>query len=208
MFNELKNLIIVYKDELLLNYLSALINEKDDNSDGTAVGTRDNSIDIAFFNEKQWKTQEKGIMKDKILYLGNIKGTENLIPLVSVNYKFNKWGIKYGWSGKQAVIIVDEYEITKEEYETFLKEFKSLHIIEVEDDTTKKKVVPFLPVKMSNKVKKTVKRVGTMVLFGAAGLGASLLADSFVNKAKLKQQLYLYGIYKLYTDHLETFMNS
>jgi len=208
MFNEPKNLIIVYKDELLLNYLSALINEKDDGSDGTTVGTLDNSINIASFNEKKWKTQEKGIMKDKILYLGSIKGTENLIPLVEVNYKFNKWGIKYGWSGKQAVITVDESEITKEEYNKFLNEFKSLHIIEVEDDTTKKKVVPFLSVKISNKVKKTIKRVSTTVLFGMAGLGALLLGDSFANKAKLRQQLFLYGIYKLYTDHLETFMNS
>lgn len=45
MFETKKTLIVVYKDELLMNQLKKMVETHDDN-DESVVGTRDDSIDI------------------------------------------------------------------------------------------------------------------------------------------------------------------
>ena len=91
----------------------------DDKETGKIVGTEDGSITIVARDEKMWLSQKKaGTVEDKVLFIGNVKGTDKLEPLI--DYKFDKWGIRYGWAGKQALILVDEYSIgKKEDYEAF-----------------------------------------------------------------------------------------
>ena len=50
MFETKKTLIVVYKDELLMNQLKKLVESHDDNQE--IVGTRDNSINIVSWTEK------------------------------------------------------------------------------------------------------------------------------------------------------------
>lgn len=194
MFIEPKTLIVVYKDELLLNQLKKLVETNDDDKEtGKIVGTEDGSITIVAWDEKMWLSQKKaGTVEDKVLFIGNVKGTDKLEPLI--DYKFDKWGIKYGWAGKQALILVDEYAVgKKEDYEAFLAEFKKQTLPEKKKEKT--------PVKV-------VKKGGIAVLFGLVGLGASFAVDFFKDKAKLRQQLYLYGILDLYNNYLDKFMKS
>ena len=54
MFNKTKSLIVVYKDEMLVNQLKKLVETKDDISDDEIVGTRDNSVKIVPWTEKVW----------------------------------------------------------------------------------------------------------------------------------------------------------
>lgn len=51
MFETKKTLIVVYKDELLMNQLKKMVETCDDSEKGVA-GTRDNSINIVSWTEK------------------------------------------------------------------------------------------------------------------------------------------------------------
>ena len=199
-YSEPTTLIVVYKDELLVNQIKKLIEAKDDTDSDTAVGTKDGSVSIVSWTEKVWLEQKKaGNINNKVLFLGDIKGTDKLTPVLDV--KFDEFGIKYGWAGTQAVLFVDPQVIAKkEDYDAFLQKFNSLPVPEklkakVEDTPTPAKV-----------------GVGIAAFFGviAAGIaGAAMFAkDVFTNKKAVKQQMLFYGIMNLYANHLEEFMNS
>lgn len=199
-YTEPTTLIVVYKDELLVNQIKKLVETKDDTDSDTAVGTKDGSVSIVSWTEKVWLEQKKaGNINNKVLFLGDIKGTDKLTPVLDV--KFDEFGVKYGWAGTQAVLFVDPQVIAKkEDYDAFLQKLNSLPVPEklkakVEDTSTPAKV-----------------GVGIAAFFGviAAGIaGAAMFAkDVFTNKKAVKQQMLFYGIMNLYANHLEEFMNS
>ena len=199
-YSEPTTLIVVYKDELLVNQIKKLVETKDDTDSDTAVGTKDGSVSIVSQTEKVWLEQKKaGNINNKVLFLGDIKGTDKLTPVLDV--KFDEFGVKYGWAGTQAVLFVDPQVIAKkEDYDAFLQKLNSLPVPEklkakVEDTPTPAKV-----------------GVGIAAFFGviAAGIaGAAMFAkDVFTNKKAVKQQMLFYGIMNLYANHLEEFMNS
>ncbi len=131
MFGQAKTLIVVYKDEMLLNQLKKLIESNDDANDGTVFGTTDDSINIVSWTEKVWLNNKKaGNIKDKVLFLGEIKGTDKLTPVVDI--KFDKHGVKFGWAGNQAVLFVDPKVInTTTDYEAFVEELTQLPVPEI-----------------------------------------------------------------------------
>ena len=199
-YSEPTTLIVVYKDELLVNQIKKLVETKDDTDTETAVGTKDGSVNIVSWAEKVWLEQKKaGNINNKVLFLGDIKGTDKLTPIIDI--KFDEFGVKYGWAGTQAVLFVDPKAIEKkEDYDAFLQKLNSLPVPEklktkVEDTPTPAKV-----------------GVGIAAFFGviAAGIaGAAMFAkDVFTNKKAVKQQMLFYGIMNLYANHLEEFMNS
>lgn len=82
MFGMPKTLIVVYKDEMLMNQLKKLVETNDDSESGDIVGTTDDSINIVSWTETVWLGNKKaGNIKDKVLFLGEIKGTDKLIPV-------------------------------------------------------------------------------------------------------------------------------
>ena len=82
MFGMPKTLIVVYKDEMLMNQLKKLVETNDDSESGDIVGTTDDSINIVSWTEKVWLGNKKaGNIKDKVLFLGEIEGTDKLIPV-------------------------------------------------------------------------------------------------------------------------------
>ena len=64
MFETKKTLIVVYKDELLMNQLKKMVETHDDSED-QIVGTRDDSINVVSWTEKVWLGNKKA---------GNIQG--------------------------------------------------------------------------------------------------------------------------------------
>ena len=128
MFGMQKTLIVVYKDEMLMNQLKKLVETNDDSEDGAPVGTTDDSINIVSWTEKVWNGNKKaGNIKGKILFLGDIKGTDKLTPVVDI--KFDKYGVKFGWAGNQAILFIDPSVLdSKELYQKFLDELKSLPV--------------------------------------------------------------------------------
>lgn len=105
-FSEPKTLIVVYKDELMVNQLKKLVETNDDLDEGSIVGVRDGSVRIVSWTEKVWNDQKKaGNINNKVLFIGNFKDTKALIPIMEI--KYDKYGIKYGWAGNQGLLVAD-----------------------------------------------------------------------------------------------------
>ena len=126
-FETKKTLIVVYKDELLMNQLKKMVETHDDDAQGI-IGTRDDSINIVSWTEKVWLGNKKaGNIQGKILFLGDIKGTDKLIPVIDV--KFDECGVKFGWAGNQAVVYVDPKALTtREDYDVLLERLSGLPV--------------------------------------------------------------------------------
>ena len=179
-YNDTKTIIAVYKDELLANQLKKMVETKRD------------MLGVIPWSEKFWLANKKdGKIDDKILFIGDIKGMEALVPLIDVQYE--KYGIKYGWAGKQAVIIADPKGIQeKEVYEEFLGKLNELSVpeiiktnyyIDTQEQQTKNE---FFKNAWLN-IKKTFKA-------------------SFSDYAAVKRQMLFYGIIQFYNNHLEQFV--
>lgn len=226
MFLEPKTLIVVYKDELMLNQLKKLIETKDDSETDGVVGVTDESVRIVAWTEKVWRDQKKaGNINNKVLFLGDIKDTDKLIPIIDI--KYDQYGITYGWAGNQAILHVDPKALAQENiYNEFVEklsaysppdilkanpkqiddcQFENLATSEASpikeqtvDETRKKKSELFL-------------KLGSMV--GVAARSVSKTASSVLKKVQTdwekirKQQLY-YGIMKLYENDLESFIQG
>lgn len=234
MFEIKKTLIVVYKDELLMNQLKKLVETRDDVSDNV-IGTQDDSINIVSWTEKVWLGNKKaGNIQGKILFLGDVKGTDKLIPVLDI--QFNDFGVKYGWAGNQAVLFVDTKALTnRENYNSFLKKLEELPVpsflkIFKENITTAGAEEPLQQVHVENpneSVETTEadaenKEKKPLAFFNAAKkafedsmdalgkMGNQVAVKSeelFRNKTLMKQQMLFYGVIHLYNDGLERFMD-
>ena len=226
MFEAKKTLIVVYKDELLINQLRKMIETRDDGEDNV-VGTRDNSINIVSWTEKVWLGNKKaGNIQGKILFLGEIKGNDKLVPVIDV--KFDEYGVKYGWAGNQAVLFADPKVLTERtSYYAFLIKLAELPVPDclkpmkesvvsvgsdselaetqniktpVESDEQKKPKLLQMAQRAIATSAETVGKVGSQV--------AVKSEEVFRNKTKMKRQMLFYGVIHLYNDGLEVFMNQ
>lgn len=236
MFNETKSLIVVYKDEMLLNELRKLVETKDDTAEGV-VGVKDGSVKIVSWNEKMWLGQKKnGTINNKVLFIGDIKKTDQLIPILDV--KFDKYGVMYGWAGNQAVLTCDPKKLGSDEYQEFLKDIENLDIPEAikkanrieeadeteeikEEEETEEESSVEAAEKQAEEGKKVpafLKNMKKVAEVGAGKLGeafevASKNTEEFKrnitkDRAAMKRQLLFYGIINLYNNDLEKFLNS
>ena len=219
MFETKKTLIVVYKDELLMNQLKKLVETKDD-TDQAVVGTSDDSINIVSWTEKVWLQNKKaGNIQGKILFLGDIKGTDKLTPVIDIN--FNEHGVKYGWAGNQAIVFADVKALTsREKYDCFLEKLSALPVpsflkaakdnivkngtdedspsVETEENKKEKPAIIKKAQKAILSGAEAIEKVGTQV--------ASKSEEVFRNKSLMKRQMLFYGVVSLYNNGLETFM--
>ncbi|KGF01230.1 hypothetical protein [Actinomyces sp. S4-C9] len=225
MFETKKTLIAVYKDELLVNQLKKLI-ETDDDTDCRTVGTKDDSISVVSWTEKVWlANKDAGNIQGKILFLGDIKGTDELIPVIDT--KFDDCGVKFGWAGNQAILYVEPEALTnREEYDEFLAKLSDLPVpsflkaekddivstgaadlddenVEESEFTEIEKTAPaFVNVarRLFESGAGTIEKVGKKV--------AAKSEEIFRNKSLMKRQMMFYGVVHLYTDGLDSFMEQ
>lgn len=131
----MQTLIVVYKnrDEMAINQLRKLL-ETDDDHEDRIVGVEDGSVEIVPWTEKVWiQNKEAGTIKSKVLLIDDIKGSDQLSPIMDI--KYDKYGIIYGWAGSQALLTIDEKALKKKEnYEKFLAELRT----KVKNGVTKK----------------------------------------------------------------------
>ena len=229
MFETKKTLIVVYKDELLMNQLKKMVETHDDN-DESVVGTRDDSINIVSWTEKVWNGNKKaGNIQGKILFLGDIKGTDKLIPVIDV--KFDDCGVKYGWAGNQAVLFVDPKALTdRKAYDDFLQKLSELpvpsflktmkdNVVATGSDPESESVEDVEVISedgkvVKPKVPKFIKAAQKAIETGAEAVGkvgnqvAARSEELFRNKNLMKRQMLFYGVIHLYNDGLEKFMNQ
>ncbi|MBR5246747.1 MAG: hypothetical protein IKV25_05185 [Clostridia bacterium] len=160
--------------------------------------------------------KKAGNIDSKVLFIGDVKGVDKLIPVVDV--MFDNFGVKYGWAGKQAVIYIEPSQLSDyDKYEEFLEEINKLPMPEaiktgIEPLNTEKMDAAFDKAKdikndkMSEKLKKflvsSVERVEK-----ASNVVAKSAHSTFKDKPTVKKQMLFYGIFNLYQNDLETFMN-
>lgn len=231
MFETKKTLIVVYKDELLMNQLKKMIETHDDSED-SIVGTRDDSINVVSWTEKVWLGNKKaGNIQGKILFLGDIKGTDKLIPVLDV--KYDDRGVKYGWAGNQAVLYADPKLLTdRYSYDDFLKALSELPVPdflktmkedvvltgaesepEEADNSDEGDSVPESDDMDKPKRPNLFKAAQRAISTGAEAVGkvgsqmVTRSEELFRNKKLMKRQMLFYGVIHLYYDGLETFMN-
>ena len=237
MFEAKKTLIVVYKDELLMNQLKKMVETHDDNEHG-AIGTRDDSINIVSWTEKVWLGNKKaGNIQGKILFLGEIKGTDKLIPVIDV--KFDECGVKFGWAGNQAVVYADSKVLTtRKDYDAFLEKLSALPVpsflkvtkesiaatgtdqnaelaveLPAEDVLENADTETVMADEKKHKKADILKEVKKAFSTGADAIGkvgtqvASKSEEVFRNKSLMRRQMLFYGVVSLYNDGLEKFMN-
>ena len=211
MFDAKKKLIVVYekKDEIALNYLKQLVLSKDDNAEtGEIVGTKDGSIEVIAWTEKVYLDNTKNRnVSNKIIFMDDIKGIEKIVPIMKV--KYNKYGVKYGISGNNAVISIDEKELNSDnEYEAFQKLYKD-ELMKVDMKVSDEKL------EENQKKRKVAKRtkaraVLTNILVPGAGVVevASAIATGKQNIKLTREMMFLYAITKFYLEEMEDFINK
>ena len=219
MFTASKPLIVVYKDEMILNQLKKLVESKDDTSE-KIVGSKDGSINIVAWTEKVWLANKKpGNIQGKILFINDIKGTDKLIPVLDV--KFNEYGIRYGWAGNQAILYVNSKElIERRSYLNFISELSKLPIPEMykQPKNTKIKVIDenredLQSEQQDNDCKNLFLKAKEQLAKGVnqiekAGIKVAMNAEDYLrDKNYLVTQMLFYGIVHLYNDGLDEFMN-
>ena len=219
MFTASKPLIVVYKDEMILNQLKKLVESKDDTSE-KIVGSKDGSINIVAWTEKVWLANKKpGNIQGKILFINDIKGTYKLIPVLDV--KFNEYGIRYGWAGNQAILYVNSKElIERSSYLNFISELSKLPIPEMykQPKNTKIKVIDenredLQSEQQDNDCKNLFLKAKEQLAKGVnqiekAGIKVAMNAEDYLrDKNYLVTQMLFYGIVHLYNDGLDEFMN-
>lgn len=224
MFFEPQTLIVVYKDEMLANQMKKLIETKDD-AEGAVTGTRDNSINVVTWTEKIWLANKKaGNITSKVLFLGDIKGVDSLIPVIDV--KFEKYGVRFGWAGNQAVIYVRASEIKSiDSYAEFHSALAALPAPQSVKNAVKPRLAPTErvtsePIEQETeaeskgiiaKGKVFFKKAGNAIgdTFNDLSTKAMIFSEeNFKNKKAMERQMLFYGVICLYNDGLETFMNA
>lgn len=196
----MQTLIVVYRnrDEMAINQLRKLL-ETDDDHEDRIVGVEDGSVEIVPWTEKVWiQNKEAGTIKSKVLLIDDIKGSDQLSPIMDI--KYDKYGIIYGWAGSQALLTIDEKALKKKEnYEKFLAELRT----KVKNGVTKKE-------KKLGLNKRTVgKGLATAFLpFVWPAFAASLIKDGFDDGKIVRQQMLMLGMNELYYNHLDQFLKG
>ena len=225
MFDTKKTLIVVYKDELLMNQLKKLVETKDDNEDGI-VGTKDDSINIVAWDEKVWLANKKsGNIKGKILFLGDIKDIDKLIPVLDL--QIDEYGVKFGWAGNQAVLYTDINALkARSDYDEFLNKLSSLPVPEFLK-TEKNSIIAtgIIPVagihnesenknKFNLEIPDFLKPEENVLAAEADNISkvvdqlAERTEELFRNKELMKKQMLFYGVVRVYNECLEEFMEQ
>ncbi len=200
MFGEPTTLIVVYKDEFLVNLFKKLIESNDDVDDEHVVGVKDGSVRVVSWEEKVWLDQKKaGNINNKVLFLGKVKGWNELLPVLDV--KYNAFGIKYGWAGNQAALICDVDALEdKKDYNAFLEELNKYNVPEV----IKSEKVEISEEEPKEEKSGLLSKIGGFIKKSTKTIVNSLSPEQ---KKKIKQQYY-FGIMKLYENHLEEYLDN
>ena len=186
---DITKLIIVTKNISIGKELENLIVTNDDENENEIIGTRDNTVQPIIMNSQAWDKVFAKIPKEyKILILCE---ANHISKLTTNHIIFNKFGVRYGWKNNIAQIEVDYTKLNnKKDYEKFYNELIQL---EVSEKFKKKSIFNF-------NFKSIVE----------IALGVPFLIGTDIIKANndIKQQQLIYGLYNLYINDLQKFIDE
>lgn len=205
----MKKLIIVCdeKHRKYGDYLSQLISLENDTED-CVVGIKDGEVATQVWSEKEYQSNAPQISSlQYILFVGESK----LIKEKGLHMKpvFSKYGMRYGWLGKQAILTV-EASISVKEYDEFLN-FALDNQADIERLVEKKENKSFVDkVKENPMVGAKVAGIAALgVLGGAVGLSPVIglkIKRTIDLKKGIREQQYSCAIVKFYLEGLSAFL--
>ena len=219
MFETSKTLIVVYKDEMAMNQFKKIVENKKLDCD-TQIDDIPESINIVSWDQKTWLANKTaGNIKDKVLFLGDIKGADELLPVIDVLYSEN--GIKFGNAGSQAILYADlNYMSDEAKYNEFLDELLKMDVPDVLKKSYKASKIEKETAENENNsdtddsIKSKVLKVAKDTLVGAKkianesrNMALDIMPDLFDDKKSIERQMMFYGISKICDKDLEVFMN-
>ena len=189
------------------DYLSQLISLEDDTED-CVVGIKDGEVATQVWSEKEYQSNAPQISSSQyILFIDESK----LIKEKGLHMKpvFSKYGMRYGWLGKQAVLTV-EASISVKEYDEFLN-FALDNQADIERLVEKKENKSFVDkVKENPMVGAKVAGIAALgVLGGAVGLSPIIglkIKRTIDLKKGIREQQYSCAIIKFYLEGLSAFL--
>ena len=192
----MRNLIIVCEEKCRSygDYLAQLIS-LDDDTEESIVGVKDGAVAAQVWSEKDYKSNAAQISSNQyILFIGNSKLIKE--KSMNMNIKFDKYGMKYGWLGKQAMLSVEK-SVASDEYEDFVSFAKTY---QSNIDTLIKK----------NSFGKNAAKVAGLgalfAVFGATVPVGVIAVKKLALTNKIKEQQYSCSIMKFYLDDLSSFL--
>lgn len=200
-------LMIVCDDKSIQygKYLVQLVGRNDDSEDST-VGTKDGTVSAAIYTEKQYKdTLAKVTSNTHILFIGKNKTTKDEAKFIDL--KINRFGMKYGWQGKRAVMFVDE-SVKKDEYDAFV-EFAHNYQLEYQKKNGDVNV-PAAGVAVGAGAGMVAAGVAGWLIapFVAAPVTVYGLVKSVKAKEEMKEQQYRCLTLAMYMDGLQSFLEE
>lgn len=115
----MKKLIIVCEEKCRIygDYLAQLVSLDDDTGDAI-IGTKDGDVAAQVWLEKDYQANAAQMSSSQyLLFLGNSKLFKEKRSHMTL--KFSRYGLKFGWLGKQAALCVDDV-LSLDEYEDFI----------------------------------------------------------------------------------------
>ena len=157
------------------------------------------TLRLVIMNEEQWLLHRHARFPDAhVLFIGPVEFVDWLPKRMDV--KFQKYGIRYGWSGRRASLQVNEKSLkSREAYRRFLSELKSVCAMEDIIESPRRPDILQLMGMLC---------VALLVPFGSLLVGGKLIKDWYANDRLIKKQQYVYGIFHLYRTHLKEFLNE
>lgn len=207
----MKKLIIVCdeKHRKYGDYLSQLISLEDDIED-RVVGIKDGEVVTQVWSEKEYKSNAPQISSSQhILFIGESK----LIKEKGLHMKpvFSKYGMLYGWLGKQAILTV-ETSISVKEYDEFL----NFALANQADIKKLEEIAIIEKINLVDKVMENAKggaKVPGIATLGALGGAVMLSSDMGLTikktldlKKSIREQQYSCAIMKFYLEGLSAFL--
>lgn len=202
----MNKLIIVCEDKLRKygDFLAQLISLNDDKDDAI-VGIADGTTVAQVWSEKEYLSNAAQISSEQyILFVGNSKNMKD--KRIHMVKKFDKYGMQYGWLGKQAVLFVDKV-VDMNEYNNFINFAKS-------NQTDIKKLIEIKETKvieLNNKEQKGIKKIISPVkllpsLVENLSIQSSNIFSTLTNNKNIEKQEYSCLILEFYLNGLSIFL--
>ena len=200
-----KELLLVYKDEFVVEYFRKVIEAMNQE-----LGEEDTPIDFIALSEKSWDLKKKTPPLDcKVVFVGAIKDMDALMCFIDTRYE--RWGIKYGFNPRYACILADTVFVKdKARYDAFMKDFNSNwdngEAAETSEETAIAVDVTPTAADRKKAAGKFLGQAGLAIATGGASIAAQKALDYNKDITEKHQQLYMYAAGHFCSNYMEEFL--
>lgn len=195
-------------------YLQNLIAECND-EENAVVGVPDGMVNAVVVDPKKYSSDPEHMNSNQyVIFIGKNKEAKYVIP--NIKLKFDKFGIKYGWLGRRAVVFIDEkVYLSDEDYREFLKlcgdlkfEFENLKERKALVNKIAQKTVETARTVVKEDVAKVAGDVATVLAMTSVVVAVEQIITLGKQSADMLKQRYTFAILNMYLEHLSDFLGT